>query len=179
MSTTDAGIIRAGQGLPALAHGEAIAASDLSSKVLELMPNGLAVCRMLFEEGVPCDYIHLYTNPAFHAQTGLGPVCGQRITDVIPGIREADPQLFEIYGRVAAGGDPERCELAINALNKWFSIQVFCPQPDHFVVIFDDITQRHQDEAQRRLQALVLDQIQDHVTITDLNGVVTYVNRTR
>ncbi|MBK5964940.1 hypothetical protein CCR95_12820 [Thiocystis minor] len=179
MSTTDPKSIRAGQGLSALAHGEAIMASDLSSKVLELMPNGLAVCRMLFEEGIPCDYIHLYTNPAFHAQTGLGPVCGQRITDVIPGIREADPQLFEIYGRVAAGGDPERVELAINALNKRFSIQVFCPQPDHFVVIFDDITQRQQDEVQLRLQALALDQIQDHVTITDLNGVVTYVNRTQ
>jgi PAS domain S-box-containing protein len=29
-----------------------------------------------------------------------------------------------------------------------------------------------------RLQALVLDQIQDHVTVTDLDGVVTYVNAT-
>ncbi len=28
-----------------------------------------------------------------------------------------------------------------------------------------------------RLQALVLDQIQDHVTVTDLSGVVTYVNQ--
>jgi len=40
-----------------------------------------------------------------------------------------------------------------------------------------DITQRHQDEERLRLHALVLDQIQDHVTVTDLDGIVTYVNQ--
>jgi PAS domain S-box-containing protein len=40
-----------------------------------------------------------------------------------------------------------------------------------------DISARKTIEAQLRLQALVLDQIQDHVTISDLDGVVTYVNQ--
>jgi PAS domain S-box-containing protein len=40
-----------------------------------------------------------------------------------------------------------------------------------------DITERKATEAQLRLQSQVLDQIQDHVTITDLDGVVTYVNQ--
>ncbi len=40
-----------------------------------------------------------------------------------------------------------------------------------------DITARKTYEAQLRLQALVLDQIQDHVTITDLDGVMIYVNQ--
>lgn len=40
-----------------------------------------------------------------------------------------------------------------------------------------DITDRKRIEEQLRLQSLVLDQIQDHVTITDLDGVVTYVNQ--
>ena len=40
-----------------------------------------------------------------------------------------------------------------------------------------DVTARKTNEAQLRLQALVLDQIQDHVTITDLDGVMTYVNQ--
>jgi PAS domain S-box-containing protein len=34
-----------------------------------------------------------------------------------------------------------------------------------------------EDKARLSLQALVLDQIQDHVTITDLDGHITYVNR--
>jgi two-component system sensor histidine kinase/response regulator len=40
-----------------------------------------------------------------------------------------------------------------------------------------DITERKANEGTLRLQALVLDQIQDHVTISDLDGVMTYVNR--
>ena len=44
------------------------------------------------------------------------------------------------------------------------------------LVIGQDITLRKQAENQLRLQALVLNQIQDRVTVTDLDGVVTYVN---
>ena len=145
--------------------------------VLDLMPSAVALCRMLYADGVPRDYIHLYTNRAFDAQSGLGDVRGRRVTELIPGLRESDPQLFEIYGRVAAGGAPERFEAFVQALGRWFALQVFCPRPEHFVVIFDDITRRKDDEEQLRLQSLVLDQVQDHVTITDLAGVVTYVNR--
>ncbi len=29
------------------------------------------------------DFVYLYTNPAFHHQTGLGPVCGKRVSEVI------------------------------------------------------------------------------------------------
>ncbi|MCC6489655.1 MAG: PAS domain S-box protein [Candidatus Hydrogenedentes bacterium] len=39
-----------------------------------------------------------------------------------------------------------------------------------------DITERKRVEGQLRLQSLVLDQIQDRVTVTDLNGVITYIN---
>ena len=41
---------------------------------------------------------------------------------------------------------------------------------------FMDITERKQAESQLRLQSLVLNQIQDCVTVTDLAGVITYVN---
>ncbi|MDQ8195543.1 PAS domain S-box protein [Coraliomargarita sp. SDUM461004] len=39
-----------------------------------------------------------------------------------------------------------------------------------------DITQQYRDEQQLQLQALVLEQIQDCVTVMDLNGTITYVN---
>ena len=89
---------------------------DALPSILENMLNGVAYCRMLYEDGVPQDFIYLYTNPAFHEQTGLGPVCGKRVSEVIPGIRNADPQLFEIYGRVAAGGKPEKFETFLASL---------------------------------------------------------------
>jgi len=46
----------------------------------------------------------------------------------------------------------------------------------HVVGTFRDITEQKEAEAQLRLQALVLNQISDLVTVTDLKGVITYVN---
>lgn len=40
-----------------------------------------------------------------------------------------------------------------------------------------DITERRRAEAEVRLKSLVLDQITDHVVITDLSGSITYVNQ--
>ena len=40
-----------------------------------------------------------------------------------------------------------------------------------------DITDRKEAEKDLRIKSLLLDQIKDHVTITDLQGVITYVNQ--
>ncbi len=70
------------------------------------MLNGYAYCRMIFENGEPQDFIYLKVNQAFETLTGLRNVNGKKVSEVIPGIRESDPELFEIYGRVATTGDP-------------------------------------------------------------------------
>ncbi len=72
------------------------------------MLNGYAYCRMLFEEGKPQDFIYLNVNSAFETLTGLKNVTGKKVSEIIPGIRESDPELFEIYGRVATTGIPEQ-----------------------------------------------------------------------
>lgn len=120
--------------------------------LFESMLNGFAYCRMLFEDGHPKDFIYLDVNEAFEKQTGLKNVVGKRVSEVIPGIREADPALLERYGRVAAGGKPEQFETYVKALGMWFLISVYCPKPDHFVVIFDVITARKQAEEKIRAQ---------------------------
>ncbi len=114
------------------------------------MLNGLAYCRMVFDEGKPHDFIYLAVNAAFERQCGLKDVVGKKVTDIIPGIREADPQLFEIYGRVATTGQPERFETFIQALQMWFSISVYSPAPEHFVAVFDVITERKRAEEELR-----------------------------
>ena len=45
-----------------------------------------------------------------------------------------------------------------------------------YVGVQRDVTESRRAEAQLRLQSLVLDQIEDCVTVTDLNGIITYVN---
>jgi PAS domain S-box-containing protein len=110
------------------------------------MLNGFAYCRMLFEHGKPQDFIYLAVNLAFESQTGLKDVVGRRVSEVIPGIRESDPQLFEIYGRVAMTGQPEHFETFVEALQMWFSISVYSPGREHFVAVFDVVSERKRTE---------------------------------
>jgi signal transduction histidine kinase/ActR/RegA family two-component response regulator len=82
--------------------------------------------------------------------TGLTNVVGKKVTEVIPGIRETNPELFDIYGRVASTGNPERFETYVDALGIWFSVSVYCPARNHFVAVFDNVTERRKLEEQLR-----------------------------
>ncbi len=119
---------------------------EMYRSLFEHMLNGFAYCRMLFEHGQPQDFIYLSVNDAFEALTGLRGVVGKKVTEVIPGIREADPGLFEIYGRVALSGNPERFEMYVESLRMWFWISVYSPHKEHFVAVFDVITERKKAE---------------------------------
>ena len=122
---------------------QALSASEGQFRSLfENMLNGIAHCRMLFEDGAPVDFVYLRVNPAFETLTGLVDVVGRRVTEVIPGIRAANPELFEIYGRVASTGAPERLETYVPGLDIWFWISVFRPQAGEFVAVFDNISER-------------------------------------
>ncbi|NTU50124.1 MAG: PAS domain-containing protein, partial [Desulfobulbaceae bacterium] len=110
------------------------------------MLNGVAYCKMVHSDGQPTDFIYLYTNPAFEKLTGLKEVTGKPVSEVLPGIRETDPQLFDIYNHVAIGGEPAKFEKFVESLAMWFSISVYRPQSEHFIAIFDVITERKQSE---------------------------------
>ncbi|MCE5273349.1 PAS domain S-box protein [bacterium] len=115
--------------------------------LFENMLNGFAYCRMLFDEdGAPKDFIYLAVNQAFEQQTGLKGVAGKRVSEIIPGIRESDSKLLEIYGRVATTGQPERFEIYVAALEMWFWLSVYSPARGHFVAVFDVITERKNTE---------------------------------
>jgi len=119
---------------------------ELYRSLFENMLNGFAYCRMLYEQGRPRDFIYLVVNKAFEKQTGMTDVTGKKVTDVIPGIYEADPQIFEIYGRVALTGVPESFEYFVQSLQMWFSVSVFSPKREYFVAVFDVITERKLSE---------------------------------
>jgi diguanylate cyclase (GGDEF)-like protein/PAS domain S-box-containing protein len=116
--------------------------------LLEHMLNGVAYCRMLYEACQPTDFVHLYTNPAYEKLTGLKNVTGKLASELIPGIQQSNPELFETYGSVAAGGGPVKFETYIEALGMCFSLSVYSPKQDHFVAMFDVITERKLAEKQ-------------------------------
>ena len=90
--------------------------SEASSRsLIESMLNGFAYCRMEYDDrGRPVDFVHLRVNDAFERLTGLKNVVGKKVSEVIPGIRELSPELFEIYGRVASTGIHKTFEFDFN-----------------------------------------------------------------
>ena len=148
--------------------------------LFENMVEGFAYCRMLYVNGKPDDFIYLGVNQSFESLTGLKDVIGKKVSEVIPGIRDSDPGLFEIYGRVALTGKPERFEIYLAALKMWFFISVYSPLKEHFVAVFDVISERKRtEEALRESEAKYKELVENAHSIIiklDTEGRITYFN---
>src|SRR3990167_3115415 len=110
---------------------------------------------MLHENGEPLDFIYLDVNDAFERLTGIKDATGKRASEVIPGIRQSDPELFDLYGKVAATGVSAKFERYVAALDQWFAISVYSPQREHFVAVFDVITERKKADEALQLAASI------------------------
>jgi PAS domain S-box-containing protein len=146
--------------------------------LFENMSEGYAHCRILYEKEVPSDFEYLEVNKAFETLTGLRNVTGKKVSDVVPGIRETNPELLQVYGRVAKTGRPEKFETYVAPMGIWFSISVYSPARDHFVAVFENITKRrHAEEALRasemRFRRLI-ENVSDMIAVVDEAGVVQY-----
>jgi PAS domain S-box-containing protein len=126
--------------------------------LFENMEEGFAYCKMIYENVETKDFIYLETNQSFEKLTGLKNVAGKRVSEVIPGIQKTDPKLFETYQRVASTGKPERFEIYVEALKMWFEISVYSSEKEHFVSIFDVITERKITEEKLKNYGLYLEE---------------------
>lgn len=145
--------------------------------LFENMLNGFAHCKMIYDiDGKPKDFIYLDVNHAFETNTGLKNVKGKLVSEVIPGICEADPGLFEIYGRVAATGRPEEFERYVQALKMWFHMTVYSPRKDYFVAVFDVITERKRVEEENIRMSMAIEQAAEGIVVTDTDGIIRHVN---
>jgi PAS domain S-box-containing protein len=133
----------------AQAEGRLRSSEKRYRSLFEGMLNGVSYCRMIFDGDEPRDFVYLAVNQAFESLTGLHDVVGKRVSELIPGIREADPEVFAIYGRVARTGRPERFENYVEPLKMWFLVSAYSPQPGDFVAVFDIITERKRLDFER------------------------------
>ncbi|GIZ50395.1 hybrid sensor histidine kinase/response regulator [Noviherbaspirillum aridicola] len=112
---------------------------------------GFCILEMIFDEqGRPCDYRFLETNPVFERQTGLHDAVGRRARELVPGLEQ---HWIDMYGRVALTGEPNRFESESEAMGRWFDVYAFRvdePEDRHVALLFTDVTQRRR--AQQNLQ---------------------------
>jgi PAS domain S-box-containing protein len=150
--------------------------------LFENMIDGFAYCQMIFDdEKNPVDWIFTKVNTAFDKITGLKNIQGKKATEAIPGIKELQPELFEIYGRVTLTGLPENTEIYFKPLKIWLKISVFSPEKEHFVAVFENITKRKNaeealKETEEKYRQLV-ENAQEGIWSIDAESKTRFVNQ--
>jgi PAS domain S-box-containing protein len=108
------------------------------------MSEGLAHCQRLVEQDRSEDFIFLEVNPVFERLMGVNNIVGKRFTEVIPDIKESQPELFQGFGRVALTGQPERFEIYLATVKEWFSVSVHSTELGCFTAVYENSTERKQ-----------------------------------
>ncbi|WP_207435770.1 PAS domain S-box protein [Sabulibacter ruber] len=112
---------------------------------------GFCIIEVLFDEaGAPYDYRFLEANASFVKQTGLENAIGRTMKELAPAHEE---HWFEIYGRIAKTGTPERFNAPAKALGFHYDVYAFrmdAPQGHHVAILFNEITERKQREQQQK-----------------------------
>ncbi len=150
------------------------------SSLFANMIDGFAYCQMIYDEkGKPVDFVYLQVNDAFERITGLKRdlIIGKKVTRAIPGIKETNPELFEIYGRVALTCQKEKLEYFLKPLSLWLNVSVYCPAKGYFAAVLEDITERKQAEEALTRQAELIDLSPDAIIVLKLDGSITFWSR--
>src|SRR5450631_3668110 len=155
-------------------------AGDLLAQFLEKMPMGVAYCGLVQQAGMAHDFCFLYANAAFHDQVGLDSVVGKLGSEVDIGSRASAPYRLKIFARVATTGVAGTFETYVEALQHWFCVEIFSPQPQHFVALFNVVTKVKAAEAALRASEqqfrLLVDGAPEAIFI-QTNNRFAYVNR--
>ncbi len=163
---------------------EALQESELRYRSLfDNMFNGFAYNKVVTgDDGSVKDWVFLEVNDSFESFTGLTreEIIGKNATDVIPDVRDSDPDMIGIFGQVATTGKQTRFIINIRAFDRWFSVSAYSPREGYFVSLFEDITEAKQAEgalleSEERYRTLV-ETMSEGLGIRDENGVIIYVN---
>lgn len=140
--------------------------------LFETMDEGFCVFEMIFDvENKPVDYRFLEVNPAFARFTGLEDPIGKTARQLVPNL---EAHWFDIYGRVALTGEPQRFVEGSAAMGRWFEVYAFrfgAAENRQVALLFSDITARKQGEDQVRRQEELLRLVTDNVP-----GLIAYVS---
>ena len=113
--------------------------------LIENLLHGYAFCRIVYDDrGRAVDAVCLDVNPAFGRLTGLADVVGKPVSELIPGVWESNPELMDLYARVATTGAPEAIELYFEPDGGWYHIAAYSTEPGTYIIVFDNVTEQHE-----------------------------------
>ena len=110
---------------------------------------GCANNRIIVDEnGKAVDYEFIEVNKAFEIITGFkaSDIINCRASQVISNFAGSGFDCISIYGEVAMTGEAKELERYFERLKKWYKIQVYSYEQQHFVTVFIDITVRKESE---------------------------------
>jgi PAS domain S-box-containing protein len=141
------------------------------------MKEGLAIHEIIYNSNhEPVDYLITDVNPSYEMIIGLSKndVVGKKATEIY-GLEE--PPYLEIYTKVAETGEPKEFETHFEPMDIYFNISVISPEKGKFVTVFEDITERKQNEknlleSEEKYRSII-DNILDAYVRADSNGIIT------
>ena len=132
---------------------EALRQSETRYRTLfESIDEGFCVVEVLFDErSKPVDYRFLEANPAFEEQTDLKDAVGWRMRALRP---HHEQHWFDIYGRVAKTGKPERFTHEAKHLDgriyDVYAFRIGAAEERKVAILFNDVTKRKRAEQELR-----------------------------
>ncbi|WP_424932763.1 PAS domain S-box protein [Amaricoccus macauensis] len=105
--------------------------------------HGFCVIEMVFgPQDEPLDYRFLEVNTSFEAQTGLKNAVGRTAREMLP---ELEDYWFEIYGRIAKTGIPERFEMPSEEMGAYYEVYAFrigLAEAQQVGILFSNVIER-------------------------------------
>lgn len=149
--------------------GTVITLGALSETELRLLINNMispfSYHRMVYDfQGNPIDYVFIDVNDAFERETGMRreEIIGKSVLEIFP---ETEKFWIERCGKVAKTGIPDHLKNHASALNGWYEVRVYSPQPDYFAMTVFNITESVLKQAALELSVVQLKEAKDKLFI--------------
>ncbi len=136
---------------------------------------GISLNEILYDRNdEPFDYRILDVNPAYGHILGITreQALGALASELYPGHA---PPFLETFAKIAETGRARGFETELLP-NRFFNLSASAAGAGRFAVVFEDVTARRRSEAALRQAAMVLENINEGVLITDRDLVIQAVN---
>ncbi|MDN5276526.1 MAG: diguanylate cyclase [Clostridiales bacterium] len=116
--------------------------AEIMRKILQQIPLGCAIHKLIEEQGGNKDYIFLDVNPTFEKLTGLTKkaIVGKGVKEVLYDTELRAFDWIGLYEGVTLSGQTQEVKQYLESLKRWYKITAFAIDKEHFITVFQDVT---------------------------------------